>query len=68
MDLALPEGIARESGGRVLPAIGAPAQPANGVFSATRSRGRVPSIPWLLLAGVVLLSADYLRRAEGIRR
>jgi hypothetical protein len=61
-DLPLLGEIARVSGGRVLPALGASAGAEETVFGAPRTRGRVNAGPWLLFAALVLLSADYFRR------
>jgi Mg-chelatase subunit ChlD len=66
VNLPLLEEIARISGGRVLPVLGASVDATETVFGLPRTRGRVNAAPWLLLAALVMLSADYIRRAAEV--
>lgn len=61
-NLALLEEIARVSGGRMLAPLDAPASVADSVFGAARTRTPVDGVPWFLMAAVMLLSFDYIRR------
>ena len=66
LNVSLLEEIARTSGGRVLPALGAPWAPSESVFGAPRTRQPVDAAPWLLCAALALLSFDYIRRASEV--
>jgi Mg-chelatase subunit ChlD len=59
--------IARVSGGRVLPPLGATLTPATAFFSGDRVQNRVNAAPWLLLIALAILSFDYIRRVSEVR-
>ena len=66
MNTALLEDIARVSGGRVLPVLGTAPGSSDTVFGLPRTREPLDAAPWLLLAALVLLSVDYIRRAAEV--
>ena len=66
VNLPLLEEIARVSGGRLLPPIGAHVDASQTLFGAPRTRRAVNAVPWLLLAALALLSFDYIRRATEV--
>jgi hypothetical protein len=62
-NVPLLEEIARSSGGRMLPALGAPVADSNTIFAVARARRPVHAEPWWLFAALAMLSFDYIRRA-----
>jgi hypothetical protein len=62
INMPLLTGVARASGGDVLPPLGDASASAPSIFRDPRRRGSVTSAPWCFLGALLLLSFDYLRR------